>query len=83
MNDACFVARCSKTKRGITAKVRPPQLGGRKVGRLSTRTPHRPNPIGLSVAEVESVDVRRRTLHLRGIDLVDGTPVLDVKPYVT
>ncbi|KAK2079146.1 hypothetical protein QBZ16_002837 [Prototheca wickerhamii] len=49
-------------------------------GALATRSPHRPCPVGLSVARV--VAVRGRTLVVEGADLVDGTPVLDIKPYV-
>jgi tRNA (adenine37-N6)-methyltransferase len=60
--------------------VRPPRRSLVKRGVLATRSPDRPNPIGLSA--VELVKVERRTLFLRGIDLLDGTPVLDVKPYV-
>lgn len=59
--------------------VKPPR-GGPKRGVLATRSPHRPNSIGLSAVELLSVE--GRTLHLRGIDLLDGTPVLDIKPYV-
>lgn len=50
------------------------------VGVLALRTQHRPNPIGLSVVEVKSVDGSRVTV--RGLDVVDGTPVLDIKPYL-
>ncbi len=59
--------------------VRPPR-GGPKRGVLSTRSPHRPNPIGLS--SVELVAVQPRGLVVRGVDLLDGTPILDIKPYV-
>ena len=59
--------------------VKPPR-GGSKRGVLATRSPHRPNAIGLSA--VELLGVEGRTLHLRGVDLLDGTPVLDIKPYV-
>lgn len=61
-------------------KIHPPRLGGRKLGMLATRTPHRPCPVGLSVARIESID--GDTLHLSGVDLVNNTPVLDVKPYI-
>ena len=47
---------------------------------LATRSPHRPNAIGLSA--VELLTIEGRTLQLRGVDLLDGTPVLDIKPYV-
>lgn len=64
---------------GWKDSVKPPR-GGPKRGVLATRSPHRPNPIGLSA--VELVKIEGRTLHLRGVDLLDGTPVLDIKPYV-
>ena len=65
--------------------MRPPRLGGReRVGVFASRAPYRPNPIGLSA--VEHLGLERGpaglTLRLRGVDLLDGTPVLDVKPYV-
>ncbi len=62
------------------AKVHPPRLEGKPIGLFATRTPHRPNPIGLSL--VQLVKVEKDTLELAGIDLVDGTPILDVKPYM-
>lgn len=62
-------------------KVRPPRLGGNQaVGVFSTRATHRPNGIGQSVVRLERIEPGR--LHLSGIDLLDGTPVLDIKPYV-
>jgi tRNA-Thr(GGU) m(6)t(6)A37 methyltransferase TsaA len=66
-------------------KVRPPRLGGNKsVGVFASRSMFRPNPIGLSVVELNGVDRSSDTptLHLRGVDLLDGTPVLDIKPYL-
>ncbi|MGD8175060.1 tRNA (N6-threonylcarbamoyladenosine(37)-N6)-methyltransferase TrmO [Marinimicrobium sp. ARAG 43.8] len=66
-------------------RVRPPRLGGnRRLGVFATRSPLRPNPIGLSVVRLEGVHVGtdRIWLALSGIDLLDGTPVLDIKPYV-
>ncbi len=66
--------------------IRPPRLGGKaKVGVLSSRSPHRPNPIGLSVVELERIDFAAKggpEIHVRGIDLLDGTPILDIKPYI-
>ncbi|XP_005998485.1 tRNA (adenine(37)-N6)-methyltransferase isoform X2 [Latimeria chalumnae] len=62
------------------AKVKPPRLNGVKTGVLSTRSPHRPNAIGLTLAKLESIE--GDTLHLSGIDTIQGTPVLDVKPYI-
>lgn len=54
----------------------------KKVGVLSTRSPHRPNPIGVTLAKIERVDKKNRCLHLSACDLVHGTPLLDIKPYV-
>ena len=66
--------------------VRPPRLGGnRRLGVFATRSPFRPNPIGLSCVELEKVDLDAPdgpVLHVRGADLVDGTPIFDIKPYV-
>jgi len=65
--------------------VRPPRLGGnRRIGVFASRSTHRPNPVGLSVVELEGVEERNGhvTLQLKGVDLVDGTPVLDVRPYL-
>lgn len=65
--------------------VRPPRLGGeKKLGVFATRSPYRPNQVGQSVVKLESLDIIKGKvqLHLSGHDLLDGTPVLDVKPYI-
>lgn len=65
--------------------VRPPRLGGnQRVGVFASRSPFRPNQIGMSVVKLEKIecDGGRCLLHLRGADLLDGTPVLDIKPYL-
>jgi tRNA-Thr(GGU) m(6)t(6)A37 methyltransferase TsaA len=64
---------------GWKAEVRPPRGGGKR-SVLATRSPHRPNAIGLSA--VELVAVEAHALRVRGVDLLDGTPILDIKPYV-
>ena len=62
-------------------KVRPPRLGGNQsIGVFASRATHRPNGIGQSVVRLDKVEAGR--LHLSGIDLLDGTPILDIKPYV-
>lgn len=68
------------TNTRFSSKVHPPRLKGETIGLFASRSPHRPSPIGLSVARL--IKVEGDTLHLSGIDLVDGTPILDVKPYV-
>lgn len=65
---------------GWAPLVKPPRGPRVKRGVLATRSPHRPNPIGLSA--VEMVAVEGRCVRVRGVDLLDGTPVLDIKPYV-
>lgn len=84
------------------SKIKPPALGGKKVGIFATRSPHRPNPIGFSLCKLDRVIVpssknknknkeNKMTnksndvlyyIDISGLDLVDGTPVLDIKPYV-
>lgn len=71
----------NKTISIIKSKISPPRLEGKKVGLYSTRTPHRFVPIGLSLVKLDFVG-NHGSLHVSGIDLIDGTPILDVKPYV-
>lgn len=68
------------TNQAVRGKVHPPRKNGESVGLFATRSPHRPNPIGLSVVEV--VRVLQWSIEVRGPDLVDGTPILDIKPYL-
>ena len=63
-------------------KIRPPRGGGIKVGMLATRSPHRPNDLGLSLVKVNRWEPSTRRLYINALDLVDGTPVYDIKPYV-
>lgn len=74
-----FVFHLNSTNR-YHAKVHPPRLLGETMGVFATRSPHRPNPIGLSL--VELVKIENGILYLSGADLVDGTPILDIKPYL-
>lgn len=74
------------TRRGWSATVAPPRLGGkRKMGVFATRSPYRPNPIGLSsvrLLRVENDPVKGPILYVGGIDMLDGTPIYDIKPYL-
>ena len=67
--------------------VRPPRLGGNThVGVFATRSPYRPNPIGLSAVRIEKIDYdtpEGPVISVRGADLMDGTPIIDIKPYIT
>ena len=67
--------------------VKPPRLGGNKrMGVFATRSPYRPNPIGLSSVKLEGIEKRPNlgtVLIVSGADLMDGTPIYDIKPYLS
>ncbi len=71
---------------GWRATVRPPRLGGNKrVGVFATRSPYRPNPIGLSSVRLEKIDYdtgEGPVIYVSGIDMADNTPIYDIKPYL-
>jgi tRNA-Thr(GGU) m(6)t(6)A37 methyltransferase TsaA len=70
---------------GWKPMVRPPRLGGnKKIGVFATRSTFRPNPLGLSVVELVRIEALPRgvILYLRGCDLLDQTPIVDIKPYL-
>lgn len=72
-------------EKGWSPMVRPPRLGGnKKVGVFASRSPFRPNPIGMSPVRLESVEIidNSPVLHLSGVDILDQTPILDIKPYI-
>ena len=69
-----------------SATVKPPRLGGKiRVGVFASRSPFRPNDIGLSSVRLQGIEMNERlgpVLHVSGIDLMDGTPIYDIKPYI-
>ena len=72
-------------EKSVQALVRPPRFEGKlKLGVFATRSPHRPNRMGLSVVKFLKIEERKDFVHLfvSGVDLVDGTPILDIKPYI-
>ena len=72
-------------EQGWKPLVRPPRLGGNvKTGVLATRSTFRPNPIGMSVVNLDKVvtEKKQTILHISGLDLLNGTPIIDIKPYV-
>ena len=85
-------AQCSKLKvqsskfKVQSLTVRPPRLGGnRRMGVFATRSPFRPNPLGLSCVRLDRVEEDPQlgpVIYVRGADLMDGTPIFDIKPYV-
>lgn len=66
--------------------VRPPRLGGNeRMGVFATRSPFRPNPLGLSCVEIDSIELDTQdgpVIYVKGADLMDGTPIYDIKPYI-
>jgi tRNA (adenine37-N6)-methyltransferase len=79
----CWVISFFHCNQGWNPLVTPPRGPKEKQGVFATRSPHRPNSIGLSCMKITAVDAERRTIHFLGCDLLDGTAVLDLKPYVT
>lgn len=73
-------------EKGWSPTVRPPRLGGNaRLGVFATRAPFRPNPLGLSSVPIESIELHEALgplIHVRGADLMDGTPIYDIKPYI-
>lgn len=73
-------------REGWSPTVRPPRLGGNeRLGVFATRSPFRPNPLGLSCVKLEKIELqttRGPVLHVSGADLMNGTPIYDIKPYV-
>lgn len=73
-------------KAGWSSTVRPPRLGGnQRLGVFATRSPFRPNPLGLSVVKLLGMEMSREEgplLRVSGADLMDGTPIFDIKPYL-
>lgn len=80
-----FLFHKNPTEKNLKPTVRPPRLGGKKrLGVFSTRTPHRPNSIGLSLLklhEIKRVD-EKVELTFSGVDMVDKTPIFDIRPYM-
>lgn len=74
-------------RRDWSPTVRPPRLGGNKrMGVFATRSPFRPNEIGLSSVKLERVEYTKKSgvvLHVTGADILDGTPIFDIKPYLS
>ncbi len=71
----CFHANTDCQSTSMKTKVRPPRAGGLKVGSMATRSPHRPNNIGLSLVQISGVDAKKKRLYIAALDLVNGTPV--------
>lgn len=79
-------SQCIKESEEWSPTVRPPRLGGsEKKGVFATRSPFRPNNIGLSCVELHHIEIDKNKgplIYVRGADLLDGTPIYDIKPYI-
>ncbi len=68
---------------GWSVTIRPPRLGGKKrLGVFATRSPNRPNPLGLTAVKIQEINEADYTISVLGADLADGTPLYDIKPYL-
>ncbi len=81
-----FASGCKTERESWSPTVRPPRLGGNKrMGIFATRSPNRPNPIALSCVKIEAIEKTEThgiVIHVSGIDMMDGTPIYDIKPYL-
>jgi len=68
--------------KGQKSKVAPPRAGGQKVGVFASRAPYRPVPIGLSLVKILNIDQQNGRVEIENCDLVNETPILDIKPYI-
>lgn len=83
--DDTSATKLAPTPASFRAQIRPPRLGGNeKIGVFASRSMYRPAPLGLSAVKLDRIEVvdGRVRLHIIGPDLVDGTPLIDLKPYI-
>ena len=69
-----------RTFQEVEMSIKPPWAKGKEVGLFSSRSPNRPNPIGLSIVELKKIEGNK--IYTSGIDVFNGTPLLDIKPYI-
>jgi tRNA (adenine37-N6)-methyltransferase len=86
--DYIWVIALMHRNKGFRTKIRPqpvPEAEKRppeQVGLFSSRAPHRPNPLALSALKIHSLDISQGTIYVEGLDLLNDTPILDIKPYI-
>jgi tRNA-Thr(GGU) m(6)t(6)A37 methyltransferase TsaA len=80
LNYCYIIFYIHKQKKPPRMHVFPPRGNGKKVGLFATRSPNRINPIGLTVAKIKRIEDNR--IYTYGLDILDGTPLLDIKPYI-
>ena len=77
----CYILfHIHKQKKSVRLHIFPPRGNGKEVGLFATRSPNRPNPIGLTVAKIKKIEGTR--IYTHGLDILDGSPLLDIKPYI-
>lgn len=79
--DRIWLLFCFHLSEGFKLKVIPPRESNER-GLFATRSPHRPNPIGLTTVRLEKVDMKKGEIAVADVDMLDGTPILDIKPYI-
>jgi len=77
---AYVIFHIDRLNREFRAKVSPPWARGKSVGLFASRSPVRPNPIGISIVRIIRID--KNCVYTSGLDVFDGTPILDIKPYI-
>jgi tRNA (Thr-GGU) A37 N-methylase len=80
-NGTLSVATFNSKVPQFATKVFPPLLNGGNIGVFATRSPHHPNPFGQSLVKILSVDAAKRRIVVSGLDMCDGSPILDIKPW--
>lgn len=77
-----LIFKFHKSQASTKGKIKPPRLKGESLGVFASRSPHRPNPLGMTLCQITQIDALNLSFQVQGIDLLDGTPILDIKPYV-
>jgi tRNA-Thr(GGU) m(6)t(6)A37 methyltransferase TsaA len=80
LNYCYIIFHFHKTRKEPGLRVFPPRGGGKEVGLFATRSPNRINPVGITIARIRRIDGNR--IYTSGLDILDGTPLLDIKPYI-
>lgn len=80
LNYCYLIFNFHKPRKEPHLRVHPPRGGGKEVGLFATRSPNRYNPIGLTIARIKKVE--GNSIYTSGLDILDGTPLLDIKPYI-
>jgi len=80
LNYCYIIFHIHKQKKQPRMKIFPPRGNGKEVGLFATRSPNRINPIGLTIARIKKIEGNK--IYTHGLDILDGSPLLDIKPYI-